>query len=656
MTDDEQEETNDDVSSATSSDSDHERGKKRKPLPPPFAYADFEAMQTPQGMFVPNLLCSVRADDDECQFLWGESCPLDFLEALDAMTESSDDDREQPVIVLRLRWNVPFTRIVSTATGGHPSVNSGGNSGPLKFIDSLSFLPMALAAFSSTFGITELKKGFFPYLFNTPDRQDYYGEWPALSFYDPEGMMNKKKKELETWHAEQVACDQPFDFRKELRDYCESDVLLLKAGCQAFQKQLENQANFNPMGKSVTIASACNLYWRMHHLPQDLIAVEPLRGWRGAQVNQSLKALQWLYYQESLIPKQGACAFRIKHVRNGGEQSVLTATDSHFVDGFDPQRRTVYELHGCLCHGCKKYYPHPRDTLKHNATPDRTLEEKYLAPTAKTTELLLAGYLVKEIWECEWDIMVRDDPSVRAFLNGFDLVAPLNRVTPFFGERTGAVALHAVADPSKGEEIRYVDVTSLYPWVNKTCEYPVGHPKITTHPGHLNIEQYFGVALVDILPTSGLFHPVLPVRSGNKLTFPLCQACITEEQSIPLMQRSSACIHNNTERTLRGTCTPEIQESIRQGYQLQNIHEVWHFPPHQRKTGLFKDHVNMWLKIKQESAGWPRWYNTEEQKQQYISDYHAQEEITLDYAKVAKNPGRKATAKLMLNSFWGTTK
>lgn len=27
--------------------------------------------------------------------------------------------------------------------------------------------------------------------------------------------------------------------------------------------------------------------------------------------------------------------------------------------------------------------------------------------------------------------------------------------------------------------------------------------------------------------------------------------------------------------------------------------------------------------------------------------------ITLDYAQVQKNPGRKATTKLMLNSFWG---
>ena len=91
-------------------------------------------------------------------------------------------------------------------------------------------------------------------------------------------------------------------------DYCKSDVALLKAGCEAFQQEFEQQAGFNPMAKCITIASACNLYWRKHHLTPDTIAVEPLGGWRGAQVNQSLKALQWLYYQEHLIPKEGASA------------------------------------------------------------------------------------------------------------------------------------------------------------------------------------------------------------------------------------------------------------------------------------------------------------------------------------------------------------
>ena len=72
------------------------------------------------------------------------------------------------------------------------------------------------------------------------------------------------------------------------------------------------------------------------------------------------------------------------------------------------------------------------------------------------------------------------DEAVQRFLNSFDLVAPLERREAFFGGRTGAVALHAVA--GEGEEIRYVDVTSLYPWVNKNCPYPIGHPKIITQP------------------------------------------------------------------------------------------------------------------------------------------------------------------------------
>ena len=78
------------------------------------------------------------------------------------------------------------------------------------------------------------------------------------------------------------------------------------------------------MAKCITIASACNLYWLKHHLTPNTIAVEPLRGWRGANVNESLKALQWLYYQKQQIPKQGASADRIRHVRNRGEQRVRT--------------------------------------------------------------------------------------------------------------------------------------------------------------------------------------------------------------------------------------------------------------------------------------------------------------------------------------------
>ena len=117
------------------------------------------------------------------------------------------------------------------------------------------------------------------------------------------------------------------------------------------------------MVKCITIASAWNLYWRKHHLTPNTIAVEPLGGWGGGKA----KAMQWLYYQEQQIPKQGASADRIRHVRNGGEQSVRTIVDSYFVDGYNPLTSTVYEFHGC---------PHcyPNRQAKHYAVPDRSVE------------------------------------------------------------------------------------------------------------------------------------------------------------------------------------------------------------------------------------------------------------------------------------------
>lgn len=56
--------------------------------------------------------------------------------------------------------------------------------------------------------------------------------------------------------------------------------------------------------------------------------------------------------------------------------------------------------------------------------------------------------------------------------------------------------------------------------------------------------------------------------------------------------------------------------------------------------------MNTWLKIEQESSGYPADVITPEQKQQYIANYKGHENIDLDPEMVKKNPGRKATTKL----------
>ena len=631
------------------------------PPPPLFVYADFEALQDHEGVFVPNLLCYSSSEEDTIHVLDGMDCALQFLEQLDELADVPDSDSEREIIIVFHNFkgfdsvfilNELYQQqreVVEQLTVGAKVMSF--KSGPLKFIDSLSFLPMPLASFTSTFNLSELKKGFFPHLFNLPHHQNYVGRIPDLEFYDPDGMMPKKKEELLHWHSEQVARNVTFHFKKEMIAYCQSDVALLKAGCIKFQQEFQSQAGFNPMAKCITIASACNLYWRKHHLTSDTIAVEPLRGWRGANTNQSLKALQWLFYQEHLLPKQGPSANRIQHVRNGGEQSVRTSTNIYFVDGYEHLTRTVYEFNGCLFHGCPTCYP--RRDVRNYATPDRTVEELYRATLSKRMALLREGYTVVEIWECQWDRQVDTNADVQCFLASLELVPPLEPRDSFFGGRTGAVSLHAAAEEEEEEEeIRYTDITSLYPWVNKNCVYPIGHPQIITQPADQSIHSYFGIATVDILPPPGLYHPVLPVRAGGKLTFPLCAKCVEQELQKPMLSRSHYCPHTDSERTLRGTwCTPELQKAIEKGYKIIKIHEVWNFQPQQCRTGLFKDYVNTWLKSKQEASGWPSWCETVEQKREYILQYQQKEGIRLDIGQIKKNTGRKATAKLMLNRY-----
>ena len=327
---------------------------------------------------------------------------------------------------------------------------------------------------------------------------------------------------------------------------------------------------------------------------------------------------------------------------------VLTPAEAIFVDGFDETTKTVYEFHGCFHYGCIKCFPNNRHR-KHNCHPDRTILEIYEATQRKTRMLQQAGYRVIEMWECEFLKAKETEDTLQEFLQSFELVSPLNsRDEAFFGGRTNAVCHHAKTEDSKS--IKYIDINSLYPFVNKIKTYPVGHPKIFTHPADQNIAHYFGIAKVKLLPPGNLYHPVLPVRANSKLTFPLCGQCVKEELEKPWLERSEVCSHTKEERAMIGTwCSPELHKAVEQGYEILKIYEVWHFPEDQPKEGLFAEYVNKWLKNKTEATGWPKNCVTAEQKAEYVRLYEEREGVQLDPNKFEKNSGRKQVAKLMLN-------
>ena len=88
---------------------------------------------------------------------------------------------------------------------------------------------------------------------------------------------------------------------------------------------------------------------------------------------------------------------------------------------------------------------------------------------------------------------------------------PFSRTTvPSFGpvqSRTSALRLRYSTPP--GESVHYVDVTSLYPYVNANCSYPLQHPKIIREDFN-DAREYFGLIRAVVHPPRGLFFPVLP--------------------------------------------------------------------------------------------------------------------------------------------------
>jgi hypothetical protein len=86
------------------------------------------------------------------------------------------------------------------------------------------------------------------------------------------------------------------------------------------------------------------------------------------------------------------------------------------------------------------------------------------------------------------------------------MINPLEPRDALYGGRTEAFTLF-----QKDQDIAYVDVTSLYPYINKTGKIPIGHPEVVTE-GFTDIQQYEGLSKYKILPPRGLCIPVFPVQ------------------------------------------------------------------------------------------------------------------------------------------------
>lgn len=518
----------------------------------------------------------------------------------------------------------------------------------IKFIDSLNYFPMKLSLLPKAFDLPNtFKKGYFPHLFNTLNNANYIGKLPPIEFYSPDTMKgsedyeeNNERNSFIKWFK--LHENDDFNMEVELVDYCKNDVNILMYACLKFRKDFLTICNVCPFTEAITIASACNLVFRRNFLKPESIGIIPRNGYRWTD-NQSMIAIQWLLWEEKRR--------KIKIINAAVQKEAIVHGVK--VDGYCIETNQIFEFHGCYYHGHPECMDQGRNLPLHE-DPDDTLNRRFAYTQAKTQRLRQKGYEVIEKWECHFKREL-DENSKMKFLKDHSILksTPLNPRDTFYGGRTGNAKMYYKA--KKGEQIKYIDVCSLYPWVCKYGKFPVGHPKL--HIGenncrNIDLKNINGLIKCTVLPPRDLYHPVLPMKQNNKLMFSLCFTCAET-------LNQNDCKHNTQERALHGTWViDEVNKSIEKGYKILAIDEIWEYEVEQynastKSGGLFTEMMNKFLEMKQSASGFPANCSTEEQRVEYIEHFFNTEGIKMKFSDIVKNAGLRSLAKLILNSFWG---
>jgi hypothetical protein len=254
--------------------------------------------------------------------------------------------------------------------------------GTWKFIDSLMFLPMPLSAMPKSFGLHELKKGYWPFLANKQEFYGYVGPLLDKEYYCVSAMKAKAASDFNEWYDKLLSENYVFNFRRELIDYCISDVTILRQACHSFRKLFTQIAGFDPMFNCITLSSACMAAFRRNFLPEGKIGIVPPGGYHG-RGKQSHIALQWLDFESFKLGQ------KIKTIYTDREVSVM----GRRVDGYveipradGSTEKCIYQFHGCYWHQCPTHFP---------ATSND--EENRFERTQRLTQLFRrAGFTVLE--------------------------------------------------------------------------------------------------------------------------------------------------------------------------------------------------------------------------------------------------------------------
>jgi hypothetical protein len=543
------------------------------------------------------------------------------------------------------RQNIPFSHIPRPSSrhkylelSFHPVPHQSvkGSKG-IRFIDFMMLVPESLKSIGESFELT-VQKGDFPHKFLNATTLHYVGPIPPLfSEEDYFGYKSKKhashQQELETWYQQQceiychcasecTCANQPWDCFQFLKEYCWLDVDVLAEACKLYRDLIVNLQD-----------TSDNNEWKGK-------GYEPFLCITQSQLAMKIFCQGWKNQPNIYIPKQRKPYFqwksicwletlqiyhqnKIRHIGNSPHQFHIHEYNV-LADGYCEETNTVFFYLHCDHDGCCECHA----DVALNKIQKRTYGQIHLQTMLKIQQCE-KYYTVITTWDHHQ--MFSSDQEKYG-------VVYQNR-EHFYGGRTEVFCPYANASLC-GQEIHYLDVCSMYPYVCSFTKLPVGTPTFLyrhsidyarLHPGHAN--PYFGFAKITVrCPCQDLLG-LLPSRTEDKLMFHLLE--------------KTGFWH-----------TSEIYLALENGYEIMEIIQVIHFEEDQTSSTIFRGYMEYFLRLKIESEGWKKMgiaNPSEEEKDRLCEEiYRANGCIARPRKEhVQKNPVLRKIAKIFLNCLWG---
>lgn len=526
--------------------------------------------------------------------------------------------------------------------------------------DSLCFIPTALRAMSSNFGIDELKKGHFPHklmtssFFAQAKELNFHVPTPPRSFFEQDwrlGCAESEEKELneflETFYEMNP---ETWDLKSDAEAYCISDTLLLGKTLKVFREStmsltntIERIEGVEPVEfdclRYMTLPSAVMAFYKAQMLPSDTFAVVNRY---GALCRKEASSCVFYWYEQMGLQNNEILW------RPSFDGIQVTAVIGSHIFWYLP----------CYDHGCTNCYSSSVRNIRMNLP--------MYACRARLDQQLLSlekhEYQVNIIWEHSWN-QKKTTPEAIAIIKKYEDYIPLDPRDAYKG---GCTEMYKLVVPTAFSISDFVSQyptmmygTSRHPVSGEKLEWPmpVGQPSHVMFPdvSILNQPEQVGIIKCRVLPPEKLYAPFLGhkvsslIASGSyEILYGLCRLCM--EQRI-----CSTCNHSDEERSFTGCWTlREIYYARSLGYKVTHITEYWVYE--RSSTSLFSNFIKPFIKAKilARRKGMVDSENQFTEAGREMAAYlHEMTGEVVDPSDFKETPALRTIAKLIMNSFYG---